>query len=134
MTSSKSWNVHPSRRASVLPTVVLPAPMNPMRNTRRVRAARAIHHVFEILDRGVAAFYCFFTRILPLKDWSSTEDEPEREVPVKELPALVTNEVWDFVCRGKSFTTVPLTERAERSTEAVWGKVTSIAPLCVVKA
>src|SRR5580765_4485228 len=77
--------------------------------------------------------YCFFTRILPLKDWSSTEDEPELEVPAKERPCLGTKELWLFSCKGKAFSTVPLVERAARSTEAVVGRVTSIAPVCVVR-
>src|ERR1700731_2224892 len=77
--------------------------------------------------------YCFFTRILPLKDWSSTEDEPELEVPAKERPCWGTKELCDFCCSGKAFSTCPLVERAVRSTDAVAGRVTSIAPLCVVR-
>src|SRR5262245_37873632 len=126
MTSSRSWNGHPKRCASARPTLVFPAPINPMRMTPRVESARDINQL-------LALDYCFFTRILPLKDWSSTEDEPELEVPAKELPALGTNETWLFSWRGKSLTTEPLTERAERSTEAVGGRVTSMAPLWVVR-
>jgi len=59
--------------------------MNPIRHTRRADAFRAIERFYF----GVAAALgCFFTRILPLNDWSSTEDEPELDVPEKELPAL----------------------------------------------
>src|SRR5579871_2940826 len=75
--------------------------------------------------------YCFFTRILPLKDWSSTEDEPELEVPAKERPCWGTKVLWVFSCKGKAFSTVPLVDRAVRSTEAVGGSVMSMAPLCV---
>src|SRR5579864_2098342 len=109
------------------PTVVFPAPMNPMRKTLRVGA------VGPIKLRVLPAFYCFFTRILPLKDWSSTEDDPELEVPAKERPALGTKELWALSVSGKSFCTDPLTERAERSNDAVSGRVTSMAPLWVVK-
>src|SRR5947209_20006638 len=34
----------------------------------------------------MAAGYCFFTRILPLKDCNSIEDDPELEVPTRERP------------------------------------------------
>ena len=40
----------------------------------------------------VARSYCFFTRILPLMERSSTEDKPELEVPAKELPCLTEKE------------------------------------------
>jgi len=39
-----------------------------------------------LVDAARGRRYCFFTRILPLMDWSSTEDEPELEVPAKERP------------------------------------------------
>src|SRR4029077_7147876 len=78
-----------------------------------------------------ALCYCFFTRILPLKDWSSTEDEPQLEVPAKELPCLGTKELWGLSCKGKAFSTGPVVDRAVRSTDAVGGRVTSMAPLCV---
>src|SRR5579864_6206779 len=87
-------------------------------------------HPAKIFD---FANYCFFTRILPLNDCRSTDDDPEWEVPAKERPAWGTNEVWVFCVRGKSFCTDPLTDRAERSNEAASGSTTSMAPLCVVK-
>src|SRR5436309_3853266 len=81
----------------------------------------------------MAAGYCFFTRILPLKDCNSIEDDPELEVPTRERPVEGTKVLWSFCWRGKSFSTVPVRERAVRSTEAFWGRVTSIAPLWVVR-
>jgi len=73
--------------------------------------------------------YCFLTRILPLKERSWTEEAPVFEVPAKERPWVVENERWDFCLRGKSCSTVPATERAERSTEALVGSdVTPLKP------
>lgn len=40
--------------------------------------------------------YCFLTRILPLNDSSSTEDEPELEVPEKERPWVGEKVMWDL--------------------------------------
>src|SRR5205085_3731044 len=73
--------------------------------------------------------YCFFTRILPLKDCNSIEDDPELEVPTKERPVEGTNVLWSFCWRGKSFSTDPVMERAVRSTDAFWGRATWMAPL-----
>src|ERR1051326_7928192 len=73
--------------------------------------------------------YCFFTRILPLIDWSSTEDEPELEVPAKERP-WTGGLIWCcFSCKGNSLSTEPVRERAERSTEAEAGSHISMSPL-----
>src|SRR5258708_35907324 len=97
--------------------------MKPMRKTRRFEGAA----VMKKISRGAGrAIYCFFTRILPLKDCSSIEEEPAWEVPAKERPGLRTNVLCSLAVSGKSFWTVPETDCALRSTDAVSGRVTLI--------
>src|SRR5215469_17393734 len=91
------------------------------------RSIRSAHP--RLKSRGFD--YCFFTRILPLNDSSSTEDEPELEVPAKERPWSGTKVMWDLAWRGKLFSTEPRNDRAVRSTDALSGRVTSIAPVWV---
>src|SRR5260370_35300105 len=84
---SRSVNRHPLCRDRYWPTVLFPAPMKPMRKTAGscslfFNEARTILPDFY----DTKSFQRFLTRILPLKELTSTLKKIDLGVPLKMLP------------------------------------------------